>query len=147
MQEAQTQPFDLSLIGKIKFPTADDKKGLGTGEYDETIGLEFDKRVLPQGTAFIDAYYTFIGSPQGAELKNRFSFDVGLTKEITPSLTASVFYEESTPLISENANVRYVMINIDHKVTEATHLFAGGSIGLTDTSADYGITIGANAKF
>src|SRR5207253_10138294 len=30
----------------IKFPTADENRGLGTGEYDETIGVDLSKRLI-----------------------------------------------------------------------------------------------------
>ena len=147
LQEQQKQPFDLFLIGKIKFPTADEKKGLGTGEYDETIGLEFGKPILPEWTIFVDAYYTFIGSPSGTTLENRFSFDTGLADQITQLLTASIFYEESTPLISGNPNLKNIIVNLEYKVTRGIKVFAGGSIGLSASSPDYGVTAGASIKF
>lgn len=46
MQEGE-QPFSLSPVGKIKFPTADEEAGLGTGEFDEGVGLEASKRINP----------------------------------------------------------------------------------------------------
>jgi len=147
LQEQQKQPFDLFLIGKIKFPTADEKKGLGTGEYDETVGLELGKLILPEWTVFVDAYYTFIGSPSGSTLENRFSFDVGLADQITQSVTASIFYEESTPLISGDPNLKNIVVNLEYEVARGMRVFAGGSVGLTDSSPDYGVTAGASIKF
>jgi len=147
LQEQQKQSFDLFLIGKIKFPTADENKSLGTGEYDETVGLEFGKLILPEWSVFVDAYYTFIGSPSGTILENRFSFDVGLADQLTQLLTASIFYEESTPLINGDPNLKNIMVNLEYEVTRGMRVFAGGSVGLTDSSPDYGITAGASIKF
>src|SRR5262249_23301885 len=41
-QEQQSLP-EITASVKIKFPTADENKGLGTGEFDETIGVSFSK--------------------------------------------------------------------------------------------------------
>lgn len=147
LQEQQKQPIDLSLVGKIKFPTADDKKGLGTGKYDETVGLEFSKLMLADLTLLADAYYTFIGSPPGTGIKNRFSFDTGLVDQINKSISASILYEESTPLTSGTPDLRDVMATLEYKVTSELRVFAGGSIGLTGSSPDYGLTVGTSVRF
>ena len=62
------QPFDLSAVAKVKIPTASRDDGLGTGEFDEGVGLEFGKKVAEGWTALSDVYNTFIGSPPGTDL-------------------------------------------------------------------------------
>src|SRR5205823_1195681 len=48
---------------KIKFPTADSGRGLGTGEFDETVGVDLSKTLFPRFVSYVTLAYTFIGSP------------------------------------------------------------------------------------
>lgn len=147
LSEQEKHPFDLSVVGKIKFPTADDSKGLGTGEFDETVGLEFGKQFMTEWTFFADVYYTFIGRPAGTDLKNRVSFDMGLADRFTKETTVSVFYEESTSIVSGSSNLRDIAVNLEYKVTREASVFGGALIGLTNNSPDYGLSAGVSVKF
>ncbi len=49
---------------KIKFPTADQGKGLGTGEFDETVGVDLSKTLFPRFVSYVTLAYTVIGSPE-----------------------------------------------------------------------------------
>jgi hypothetical protein len=51
--------------GRIKIPTADHDKGLGTGAWDENINVGLVKLLTPALVAFVDGGYTFIGNPPG----------------------------------------------------------------------------------
>ncbi len=53
---------------KIKFPTADQGKGLGTGEFDETVGVDLSKTLFPRFVSYVTLAYTVIGSPGRHEL-------------------------------------------------------------------------------
>jgi hypothetical protein len=141
------QPLDVSLVGKVKLPTADKDKGLGTGEFDETVGVELGKTLSPKWSIFADGYYTFTGSPPGQDLKNIFSFDLGVSDRFTQSLTGSLFYYESTPLTSGTPDVKEVMANLEYKISDVTRLFGGVSAGLSTSSPDYGVTGGMSVKF
>lgn len=141
------QPLDVSLVGKVKFPTADKDKSLGTGEFDETAGVELGKTLSPKWSIFADGYYTFIGSPPGQDFKNIFSFDLGVSNRLTQFLTGSLFYYESTPLTSGNPDFREVVANLEYKITKETRLFGGVSAGLSTSSPDYDVTGGMSVKF
>ncbi len=141
------EPLDITVVGKVKIPTADKDKGLGTGEFDETVGIELGKPVSATWSIFVDGYYTFMGSPAGQDFKNITSFDFGVSNRLTQSLTGSLFYYENTPLISGEPDVREVMASLEYKVTKETRLFGGVSAGLSTSSPDYGITGGISIKF
>lgn len=144
LTEDRKTPFDINLTAKLKVPTGDDSKGLGTGEFDTGMGLEFAK-ALPEGFfGYFDIYYTYIGDPPGLELEDRLAFDLGLSKRLAPQWTMSAFYEESTPLVKPNANLRDVMVNFEFKADGRTRLFFGGTMGLSETSPDYGLSVGAS---
>ena len=62
---------------KIKFPTADSGRGLGTGEFDETVGVDLSKTLFPRFVSYVTLAYTVIGSPAGTSLDNSFGWSVG----------------------------------------------------------------------
>jgi hypothetical protein len=142
--ESRNVPFDLNLTAKIKVPTADDSRGLGTGEFDTGFGLEFAK-TLPSGfTGYLDIYYTAIGDPPGLDLEDRVSFDAGFSLKIAPQWTMSAFYEESTPLLKSNSHLRDLLLSFEFKANSRSRLFFGTTLGLTDTSPEYGLSLGAS---
>lgn len=147
MQESQTKLFDLSLVAKIKFPTADKDKGLGTGEFDEAVGVELARSIVPDWTGYFDVYYTFIGSPAGLDLKNTIAFDIGASYKWSPDMTLSLFYAESTPVVSGVEDLRDLLANAEYKFSKEASLFGGIDIGLSSSSPDIGITGGVSYRF
>lgn len=143
----QQHPFDLSAIGEIKFPTADDNKGLGTGEFDETIGLEAGKSLDEHWRLFTDVYYTFIGEPAGTNLDNEFAFDVGGSYQVSHPTRVSISYSEKTALIDGRPNPRDLILGLQHKFDQALKAFGDITIGLSDGSPNFGITAGIGSKF
>src|SRR6266511_3076965 len=76
LQEQDVWP-EVTPYFKIKFPTADEDRGLGTGEFDETFGVDLAKRLVDGLFGYVGLAYTFIGSPPGSDLKNSFGWSVG----------------------------------------------------------------------
>lgn len=83
----------VALTARIKFPTADASRGLGTGEFDEKFGVQLSKNLTDRWVSFADVGYTFVGSPPGVALRNQWSYDIGLGYALTPNLLGSVYYE------------------------------------------------------
>jgi len=146
-KEDYKEGLDLSAVAKIKLPTADEGKGLGTGEFDETAGIEFAKELGPGWSVFVDAYYTFIGDPKGLDLNNRFSFDAGVSAGLSAGLTASVSYAQDSSVLSGGSAQRIVAADLDYGLTDALHIFGGASMGLNSASQDYGINGGLSVRF
>lgn len=141
------QPFDLSLVGKIKLPTADKDKGLGTGKFDEGLGLEFGKRIVPDWTLLADLYYTIIGSPAGTDLRNQLAVDAGFSHPLGKELTLTVLFEGSNALVSGEPAPRDLRGILDYKLGEQTSVFGGVLAGLSDGSPDAGFSLGGSYRF
>lgn len=60
----------VELTGKVKFGTANEDEGLGTGEVDYSIQFDIWKQ-FGAVTPFATAGYTFYGDPPDFDLKNR----------------------------------------------------------------------------
>lgn len=142
--ESKEVPFDLNLTGKIKLPTADESRGLGTGEFDTGVGLEFAKSLTGGFTGYLDIYYTAIGDPPGLELEDRVSFDLGVSAPLASRWNVSAFYEESTPLVKSNPHLRDILVNFEFKTDSRTKLFFGAVLGLNEASPDYGLSAGVS---
>src|SRR5712692_5156363 len=50
--EETAQPLNLSVVAKIKFPTASRSRNLGTGKFDEGFGAEASKQIVKDWTLF-----------------------------------------------------------------------------------------------
>lgn len=139
--------FDLGLAGRLKLPTADESKGLGTGEMDEGVGLEFAKEINPRLTLLADGYYTIIGDPEGADFNNEVSLDVGFYTPLRKNLGLTVLYETQSAIVDGNADPRSVSGTLSYG-TQGGIQFAGGlTLGMSDGSPGLGVGAGFNRKF
>src|SRR5215467_9182621 len=137
----------VALIAREKFPTADSAKGLGTGRFDETLGVELTQRLPSNFVAFGDTGYTFIGHVQGVGLRNQWYYDLGLGYYFTKTLLGSVYYEEWRAVVQGLQNPQDLLFALNWTVTDAFRLNSALQIGLSDGAPDYGITFGANLRF
>src|SRR5207253_6718433 len=81
---------------KIKFPTAGKDRGLGTGEFDETLGVDVSKRLIDALFGYLTLAYTFIGDPPGADFRNSFGWSVGAAYAIVPPFSVFAFRAGAT---------------------------------------------------
>ncbi|HBL17063.1 MAG TPA: hypothetical protein DD417_10040 [Elusimicrobia bacterium] len=140
-------PFDLSLVAKLKIPTADESEGLGTGEFDEGVGVEFGKEVVPSWLTIVDLYYTLIGSPAGTDLDNQSAAAFGVAHTLGKGWTATALCELSNPLVAGETAPAALRGILDYKLDEQAHVFAGVLQGLSDGSPDVGLSLGGSYRF
>lgn len=131
---------------KLKFPTADEDDGLGTGEFDYGFGLEFDKR-LNGLFLFADAGYTFIGDPPGINLRDRVSAGGGVGYYLTRNLSASVSLAWSRSLVKGADDPTDVFFDLSWRITRTLTLSPHVSVGLTNGSPDFGLGFETSYRF
>lgn len=139
--------FDLSLAGTLKLPAADREKGLGTGEPDEGVGVEFAKDVTPRWTLLTDAYVTIIGDPPGADLKDQFAFDIGFSRPFSGDILITVLYATRSALVSGNPDPRELSCTAEHRAGNGNRYSGGLLLGLSEGSPDIGLSIGLSRRF
>ncbi len=66
----------------VKFPTADQNKGLGTGEFDGGIGLTLTKWI-DNWNGYFEGVCNFIGKSSNFQLNNFFSYELGVGYQVT----------------------------------------------------------------
>ena len=111
---------EVSPYLKIKFPTADADKGLGTGEFDETLGVDFTKTFFERLVGYLTLAYTFRSSRCS---RGR--------RAIAPG--------EADPL--------EIVFGAEYRLTKALKLTGSVGKGLSDGSPDWEITGGFTVRF
>jgi hypothetical protein len=137
----------IAVTGRIKFPTADETRGLGTGEFDEGFGVEVSKTLVGNWLGFVDVGYTFIGDPPGVDLRNQWYYDFGVGYNATKTLLLSAYYEEYRALIPTLSNPRDLLFALNYKATSALRFNASLLVGLSDGAPAYGLTGGISWRF
>lgn len=139
--------FDLAAAGRLKLPTADETRGLGTGELDEGVGLEFSKELRPGLALLVDGYYTIIGDPAGADLNNEVALDLGIFHQFKKDYSLTVLYATRSAIVDGNDDPRELSGTLDYSSTDGNHYFGGLLLGLSDGSPDYGLSVGLSRRF
>lgn len=147
LKREESNSFDLALAGKVKLPTADKNKGLGTGKFDEGAGLEFAKEVIPGWTLLADGYYTLIGDPSGVNFNNQLSLDLGFYRPLRENLALTVLFETQSAIVDGNADPRSISGTLSYSVRDGVQLSGGLTLGMSDGSPDIGISAGFSSKF
>lgn len=144
--QAEQRPF-VDLVARLKLPTADEDKGLGTGETDVGIGTELAKRFMKDNMWFADFSYTFIGDPPDMDYDNRIAVELGLGHDFLPALMGCVFYDYRSAISPGSDDAHSVSLLANYKVTDQVRTYAMVDLGLSDGAADYGFTVGGSYRF
>lgn len=137
----------IAVTGRVKVPTADSDRGLGTGRFDESFGVEMSKKLIGNWLGFVDFGYTFIGDPEDVNLRNQWYYDFGVGYNLTNNLLVSMYYEEYRALIEGLSNPRDLLFALNYKATSALRFNASILVGLSSGAPDYGLTGGISWRF
>ena len=146
-------PF-LDVSGRVKFPTADKDRGLGTGEFDYQSEIGISK-TLGSLTPYASVGYRWVGSPVSVrddtnttttfDLNNVVLAEVGTTARVRDdlSLGLSLFYQESA---SASAHDQLdLMPFVTWRFAQRMSISTYSTFGLQDGSPDFGV--GAQLKY
>lgn len=145
----QEQPIvpEISPYLKIKFPTADEDRGLGTGEFDETLGVDLNKTFLQRFVAYLTLAYTFVGSPPGTDLNNSFAWSIGGAYRVAQPFTVFAFLDGATAISPGQANPLEFRASAEFKLTKMLKLTGSVGKGLSDGAADFSVSGGIALRF
>lgn len=139
-------PF-IDLVGSIKFPTADEDKGLGTGETDFTVMAEFARRLENDAWILLgELGYTFVGEPSGYDVDNRWLYSVGLAYEVDPKVTVSGYLDGRTAIFDGNDDPLSILMIGEYKFRPDLRLDTMLEFGLNDGAPDFAITFGLRKR-
>ena len=139
-------PFGLDLTAKLKLPTGDEHRGLGTGSIDQTLQAEFYK-TIERLTLFGTLGYTFFGDSDVVELQNAPHYEIGASTRLstTDSVGASLYGRRA--VIEGGSPQRELTVFWNRRVAKAQRLQAYFLLGLADGSPDVGLGVSALFSF
>jgi Putative MetA-pathway of phenol degradation len=137
----------VAITGRLKLPTADESKGLGTGKMDEGIGAEVSKLLGDNWITFLDGGFNVIGRPEGRNLRNQWWYDIGGGYYFTRDLLGSVYFEEYRSLVSGNQNIRDVFLGMSYRASAEWRFNGGVAVGLSNGAPDQVVSVGTSYRF
>ena len=128
----------LEITGKVKLPTANENKGLGTGETDYFVQADVFQSI-GNLTPFGTIGYRIAGDPAGFDLNDTIYASAGLGYKFSPRFSGGVvldYREKSSNFSSQRLEVvPYAVVKSGANWTVNVY----GVIGLADGSPDTGV--------
>jgi hypothetical protein len=130
--------FYLDLGAKVKLPTADEAKNLGTSETDYTLQADLFKPV-GNATPFLTLAYKIKGESADFELDDVMFVSVGSDFSVSPNthVGMSLDFQESTTNTSDDSLELFGYLSQSLSSNWSFMLY--GYSGLEDGSPDYGV--------
>jgi len=137
--EAHDELPYLLVEGEVKFPTADDERGLGTGSYDEAIRVSSGTTLWKHLKLSLDLGYGFIGQPEDiqssvTDFKNTIYYGGGVGYKFNDSNILSVKLDGSTPIVAHTPSYDVLLLEYDHYFKNDSRLLISVGPGLTSSS-------------
>jgi hypothetical protein len=131
---------------KIKLPTADETRGLGTGKTDYGFGVELDKEI---GRIFLfgDLGYTVVGKIPSLPFRDRPSASIGIGKQLGENVSVSSLIDWRRSIIAGNPNPTELVGSLAYRVNRRVTITPNAFVGLTDGSSDFGLGMQVGFKF
>ena len=127
----------LDLTGKIKFGTADEEKGLGTGEPDYTLRADLYK-FFEQFTLIGSAGYKFRGDPAGYDLENVLIGSIGGAFSFNDDARLGITYDYRESALIDGDAVSEVSAFLSRNLNDSWRLQFYAFTGFSDSSPDWG---------
>lgn len=130
----------LDFTGKIKFATADEFKGLGTGEHDYSVQADF-YRFLDQLTLLGSAGYKLRGDPVGLDLENVLFASVGGLYRFGRKTRLGLLYDYRESAFADGEAIREVTGFVSKQLNDKWRMQFYVLNGLSNSSPDWGAGI------
>lgn len=121
----------------VKFPTADEDKALGTGEFDEGFSVEVSKW-FGDWNPFAEAGYTVQGKSSQLALKNYMTCYAGVGYQVTENFRPMLLVKGFTAPAEGASSLLEVRLKLKYQATDRTGVEGYLAKGVTTNSPDYG---------
>jgi hypothetical protein len=145
LQEKDALPQIRPLLF-VKFPTADQDKALGTGEFDEGASVEASKW-FGDWNPFAEAGYTVQGRSGQFHLKNYLTYNAGVGYQAAENLRPLLLIKGTSAPADGVGSLLEVRFKLKYQATGRTGIEGYLAKGLTTSSADYGVGLSAYYSF
>jgi hypothetical protein len=128
----------LDLTGKVKFGTADEAKGLGTGENDYSVQLD-GYQTFGNLTWLATAGYRIYGDPPGTDFDNVFFGSFGGVFKVSSETSGGLIFDLRDNIIPGTDPQRDLTAFVTRKTGKSNKIQGYVLTGLSDASADWGL--------
>ena len=136
----------LALTGKIKFATADARKGLGTGRNDYGLSLDGYK-TWGQWTPFGGIGWTDYGSSRSIRLRSGANANAGLDYRLQSRDNVGVSYNFRQRIVAGGAAQGEITTYWSHRFSDRFRLQGEALAGMTRGSPDWGVGTSVDYAF
>lgn len=127
----------VDVTAKIKFGTADETKGLGTGKNDYALQTDLYK-TLGANTVFGTLGYKVMGSPAGVTLNNVFYASLGAGHQYSQETSAGLILNLQEKASATGSAQQELTAYVSHKLGKTWKAQAYAVKGFSDGSPDWG---------
>jgi hypothetical protein len=138
--------WSLDATLKIKLPTGDETRGLGTGEADYTAVADL-RRALKRGAFVASVGYRVRGEPAGVDLEDGWLASVGAVRRLAPTTTGSVFVDYRASSVPGYEAIREVSAALSRRLGDSWRVQGYLVKGLSDTTLDLGAGLSVRRDF
>jgi len=139
--------FDFVPYAKVKFGTADEKKGLGTGKNDFELGMGMRTRIAGRWFPFGRVGYRFVGQPVNRVLDNILTYRGGVSYAVNRTNILTVLFSGRQASQPGFASAAEIIAAWDYRIQPSLGLQVFGDKGLSNGSPDYGVGGGLTYRF
>jgi hypothetical protein len=127
----------VDLIGKVKWGTADEKKGLGTGKNDVSAQADIYK-TLGKTAIFATLGYKVYGDPSGIDFKNVGYGGLGVSHRLSDLTSGGLTWDYRPKVTTNGKPTNEITAFMTRKFSDATKMQFYLVKGLSDGSPDWG---------
>ncbi|HEY5552553.1 MAG TPA: hypothetical protein VIK52_11735 [Opitutaceae bacterium] len=128
---------DLDFTVRVKFPTADEDKGLGTGETDTNLEFNYHHS-FRAFTPFATLGYRFLGSSATYPLEDGFYSTAGIAAPIDDRTVGGLALTWRERIVADADHATEAMIFISHQLDGRWKVQGFALSGFTDASPNFG---------
>ena len=136
----------VDLTGRVKLPTADAAKGLGTGSTDFSGQIDV-YRTFDRLTVFGDVGYYWFGHSDYVELKNAMNYGIGASQKMNDRDSLGLSLDGRQKASVGGAPQRELTFFWNRRMTRDTRFQAYALVGLANGSPDFGLGVTAAKSF
>jgi hypothetical protein len=134
----EEHPIYVDFTGKVKFATASESKGLGTGENDYSVLADVYKPLSHALTLFGGVGYKVFGDPSWKNFNNVWSSNLGISYKINQKISAGITGDIRQATSNSAEPLREITGFSSYKFNKHYKLQAYVSKGYSDASSDFG---------
>jgi hypothetical protein len=149
-QDREKSLPSLFLEGELKFPTADDERGLGTGSYDETLRATAELTVAKELLLLLGVGYGFIGQPEdfsSPKFHDTIYWSAGVGWALNADNEIWLRADGNSPIVYGTPPYSLIYAEFDHWFKNESKVYFSLGFGTTTATPGLSITIGYKYVF